>query len=61
MHDDGTVTLGTPRWVEMTDLASDDLLPHEAWDAVLDAVDEQCKVEDAERRRAASLKTKRRR
>ena len=27
-HDDGTVTLGTPRWAEMTDLASDNHLPH---------------------------------
>jgi hypothetical protein len=57
-HDDRTVTFGTPRWVEMTDLVSDDVLPHEAWDLVLDAVDEKCKAEDAERRRAAGRKTR---
>ena len=53
-HDDGTVTLGTPHWVEMTDLISDDVLPDEIWDAVLEAIDEKCKAEDAERRRAAA-------
>jgi hypothetical protein len=53
-HDDRTITFGTPRWVEMTDLVSDDVLPHEAWDVVLDAVDEKCKAEDAERRRVAA-------
>jgi hypothetical protein len=57
-HDDGTVTLGTPRWIEMTDFTEDDVLPHEAWDAVIDAVDEKCKAEDADRRRAAGLKAK---
>ena len=56
--DDGTMTFGTPRWIEMTDLTEDDVLPHEAWDAVIDAVDEKCKAEDAKRRRAAGLKAK---
>jgi hypothetical protein len=34
----------------MTDLALDYVLPHEAWNAVLDAVDEKYKAEDAEAR-----------
>ncbi len=53
-HEDDTVTLGTPYWVRMEDITREDILPHEAWDALLDAVDEQCKLEDAERRRAAA-------
>ena len=58
-HDDGTVTFGTPPWIDMTDLTEDDVLPHEARDAVIDAVDEKCNAEDAERRRAAaSLKSR---
>lgn len=55
-HDDGTMTFGTPCWIEMTDLTEDDVLPHEAWDAVIDAVDEKCKAEDAERRRMATAR-----
>jgi len=57
-HDDGTVTLGTPHWIKLDDITEDDVLPHEAWDAVLDAVDKQCKAEDAKRRRAAGSKAK---
>jgi len=58
-HDDGTVTFGTPHWITLDDITEDDALPHEAWDAVIDAVDEKCKAEDAERRRAAaSLKSR---
>jgi hypothetical protein len=42
----------------VTDFTEDDVLPHEAWDAVIDAVDEKCKAEDAKRRRAAGSKAK---
>jgi len=52
-HDDGSVTFGEPYWVEMPDLLGDDVLPHEAWDPVMDAIDEKCKAEDAARRLAA--------
>ena len=52
-HRDG-VTLGEPYWVRMDDITRDDVLPHEVWDTVLDAVDEKCKLEDAERRRVAA-------
>ena len=54
-HDDGTVTEGTPHWERLGDIIADDVLPHEMWDAVIDAVDEQCKAEDMQRRRAAGL------
>jgi hypothetical protein len=53
-HDDGTMTLGAPQWASMSDLTGDNVLPHEAWDAVIDAIDEQCKAEDAKRRLAAA-------
>jgi hypothetical protein len=53
---DGNATAGTPYWVRMDDIARDDILPHDVWDAVLDAVDEQCKAKDAERRRAAAAR-----
>jgi hypothetical protein len=55
-HDDGTMTLGEPYWVEMGDIAGNDVLPHEVWDAVIDAIDNKCKAEDAERRRVADEK-----
>ena len=35
---DGTVTLGEPYWVQMHDITRDDVLPHDVWDAVLDAL-----------------------
>jgi hypothetical protein len=52
--DDGNTTAGTPYWVRMDDITRDNILPNDVWDAVLDAVDERCKAEDAERRRAAA-------
>jgi len=54
--EDGNATAGRPYWVRMDDITRDDVLPHDAWDAVLDAVDEQCKAEDADRRRAAAAR-----
>ena len=53
---DGTVVHGKPYWIRLDDVTHEDVLPHELWDAVLDAVDEQCKQDDAQRRRAAAIK-----
>jgi hypothetical protein len=53
---DGNPVQGTPYWVRLEDFTSDDVIPHEMWDAVAEAVDEKCKVEDAERRRVAAAK-----
>jgi len=55
-HEDGSTTLETPYWVQLEDITQNDVLPHSTWDAVLDAVDEQCKAEDAERRRVAAAR-----
>jgi hypothetical protein len=38
---------------EMGDLIEDGVLPHEVWDVLLDAIEQQCKAEDAKRRQAA--------
>ena len=50
---DDTVTEAAPEWFQMEDITRDGVLPDEVWDALLDVVDEKCKVEDAERRRMA--------
>src|SRR5262245_44168317 len=55
-HEDGTTTFETPYWVHLEDLAHNDVLPFEMWDALLDAVDDKCRAEDAERRRVAAAK-----
>jgi hypothetical protein len=55
-HEDGTTTFGTPYWVHLEDIAQSDVLPHSTWDALLDAIDEKCKAEDAERRRMAAAR-----
>jgi hypothetical protein len=56
---DDAVTEAAPDWFQMEDITRDGVVPQEVWDAVLDAVDEKCKAEDAERRRAAaSLKSR---
>jgi hypothetical protein len=52
-HDDKLKDV-PPEWFKLEDLIRDGVLPNEVWDSVLDAVDEKCKVEDAERRRAAT-------
>jgi hypothetical protein len=52
------VTEGKPDWFQTEDIARDGVLPNEIWNAVFDALDEKCKVEDAERRRAASWKSR---
>lgn len=40
--------LGEPKWEKLDILAIDPV-----WDAIDDAIEERCKVEDAERRRVA--------
>ena len=45
-----------PYWMKLEELTRDDIVPTEVWDVLLDAVDEKCKVEDAERRRIAAAK-----
>ena len=35
------------------DITQNEVLPNAVWEAVIDAVDAKCKVEDAERRTAA--------
>lgn len=51
--DDNTIE-GTPYWIRLEDITQNDVLPRDTWDAVLDAIDEQCKREDAERRQVAA-------
>ena len=45
---------GKPYWVQIDDITKDDIVPHEMFDVLLNAVDETCKVEDGERRRLAA-------
>jgi hypothetical protein len=40
----------------MEDITRNDVVPHEMWDVVLDAIEEKSKAEDAERRRRAGSK-----
>jgi hypothetical protein len=50
------VTEEAPEWFEMGGIARDGVLPEEIWDAVLNAINDKCKAEDAERRRVAAEK-----
>jgi hypothetical protein len=43
----------TPYWVSLEDITQNDVLPNEVWEAVMDAIDAKCKLEDAERRTVA--------
>ena len=45
-----------PYWMKLEELTRDDIIPTEVWDVLLDAVDEKCKAEDAERRRVAAAR-----
>jgi hypothetical protein len=38
------------------ELTQDDIIPTQVWDVLLDAVDDKCRAEDAERRRLAAAK-----
>jgi hypothetical protein len=53
---DGEPILGTPYWVSLEDITDNDVLPNNFWEAVIDAIDAKCKVEDAERRAAAKAR-----
>jgi hypothetical protein len=50
---DGNPIPGNPYWVCLEDITQNEVLPNAVWEAVIDAVDAKCKVEDAERRTAA--------
>jgi hypothetical protein len=50
---DGNPIPGTHYWVVLRDITQNEVLPNAVWEAVIDAVDAKCKVEDAERRTAA--------
>jgi uncharacterized protein (UPF0335 family) len=50
---DGNPIPGTPYWVVLGDITQNEVLPNAIWEAVIDAVDAKCRVEDAERRTAA--------
>ena len=45
-----------PYWMKLEELTRDDIIPTEVWDVLLDAVDDKCRTEDAERRRVAAAK-----
>jgi hypothetical protein len=42
-----------PVWVKLGDLVGDGVMSREMWDSLYDAIDDQCKAEDAKRRKAA--------
>jgi len=43
-------------WMDLEELTRDDIIPTEVWDVLLDAVDDKCRIEDAERRRVAAAR-----
>ena len=45
-----------PYWMKLEELTRDDIIPTEVWDVLIDAVDDKCRAEDAERRRIAAAK-----
>jgi len=53
---EGNPIPGTPSWASLEDITQNDVLPNEVWEAVMDAIDAKCKVEDAERRAAAKAR-----
>jgi hypothetical protein len=56
-HDeDENCVEGETEWLQLEDMTKDGVVPTETRDAVLDAVDEHCKREDASRRKAAAAK-----
>jgi len=42
--------------MKVEELTRDDIIPTEVWDVLIDAVDDKCRAEDAERRRIAAAK-----
>ena len=53
--ENGTWIPETHKWVQTGDLVTEGILPMEVWDGIYDAIDEQCKREDADRRKAAGI------
>jgi hypothetical protein len=53
---DGKPIPGEPYWVTLSDIIDEDVLPHGFWEAVDDAIEVKCKVEDAERRTVAKAR-----
>jgi hypothetical protein len=53
---DLTWQLGKPYWKRFDDFIADDVFSHDMQDAIVDAIDEKCRAEDAERRKAAGRK-----
>ena len=53
---DGNPIPGTPYWVSLSDITDNDVLPQAFWEAVMDAVNAKCKVEDAKRRAAVKAR-----
>jgi hypothetical protein len=47
---------GEPYWVTLNDIIGEDVLPPGFWEAVDDAIEAKCKVQDAERRTAAKAR-----
>jgi len=43
-----------PQWVDMNSLSALGMLNRKIWDAIDEAVEAQCKAEDAKRRKAAA-------
>ena len=58
-HDDGTaegvITQGEPYWLTFGDFIRDDMLPNDVLSAIMNEIEEKCRAEDAERRRAAGM------
>jgi hypothetical protein len=54
--EDGNFVDQEPYWMKRDELTRDDIIPTEVWDVLLDAVDDKCLVEDAERRRIAAAR-----
>jgi hypothetical protein len=53
---EGNPIPGTPYWVSLEDITQNDVLPNAFWEAVVEAIDAKCKVEDAERRADAKAR-----
>jgi len=53
---EGSPVPGIPYWVSLEDITQNDVLPNAFWEAVVEAIDAKCKVEDDKRRAAAKAR-----
>jgi hypothetical protein len=53
---EGNPVPGIPYWVSLEDITQNDVLPNAFWEAVVEAIDAKCKVEDDKRRAAAKAR-----